>query len=205
MIGSTVAKLWVDAGHEVCVASRHPEKLKPLTARLGARASAGTPLEAATFGDVIMLTVPLKAIPDLARDLAQSLAGKIVLDTGNAYERRDGETARHATAHPQGSAGWAAAMFPDVRWVKAFNTVYFKTLETEAHRPGPRVGIPLAGNDPTALETAAALVRDAGFDPVIVGPLVRGKAFEPDTPPYNTGMSGDDLRALFGARVDTRS
>ena len=152
MIGSTLAKLWVDAGHQVSLASRHPENLKPLVERLGTRASAGAPMEVATFGDVILLTVPLKAVPDVARDLAPSLSGKVVLDTGNAYERRDGDVARQASQHPQGSAGWAAAMFPGSQWVKAFNTVYFKTLESEAHRDGNRVGIPLAGDDPKALE-----------------------------------------------------
>src|SRR5438309_5439981 len=112
MIGSTLAKLWVDAGHEVRVASRHPEMLKPLIERLGQRASAGTPVDAATFGEVVLLTVPLKAVPDLVHDLAPLLVGKVVLDTGNAYERRDGPLARQASAHRQGSAGWAAAMFP---------------------------------------------------------------------------------------------
>jgi predicted dinucleotide-binding enzyme len=204
MIGSTLAKLWVDAGHDVRVASRHPETLTPLVERLGKRASAGTPLDAATFGDVVMLTGPLKAVPDLARDLAKSLAGKTVLDTGNAYERRDGVIARQAAAHPSGSAGWAAAMFPGSRWVKAFNTVYFKTLDSEAHRKGDCLGIPLAGDDPKALDTAAALVRDAGFDPVVVGTLARGREFEPDTPPYNTGMGGGELRRLFG-QADTPS
>lgn len=198
MIGSTLAKLWVDAGHEVRLASRHPENLQPLVERLGTRASAGTPMDVATFGDVVMLTVPLKAVPDLARDLAPSVAGKVVLDTGNAYERRDGDVARLASQHPQGSAGWAAAMFPGSLWVKGFNTVYFKTLASEAHRNGDRLGIPLAGDDTKALETAAGLVRDAGFDPVIVGSLARGKEFEPDTRPYNTGMSGPELRRVFG-------
>jgi predicted dinucleotide-binding enzyme len=182
--------LWVDAGHDVRIASRHPEELQPVIERLGARASAGAPQDAATFGEVVLLTVPLKAVPDLMRDLASSLVGRVVLDTGNAYERRDGPVARQASAHRRGSAGWAAEMFPGSRWVKAFNTVYFKTLESEAHRKGERVGIPLASDDPDALEVAAGLVRDAGFDPVVVGSLARGKEFEPDTPPYNSGMSG---------------
>jgi predicted dinucleotide-binding enzyme len=197
MIGSTVAKLWVDAGHDVRLATRHPEELGTLVARLGTRASAGKPADAAAFGDVVMLTVPLKAIPDLARDLAPLLAGKIVIDTGNAYERRDADIARQATAHPGGSAAWAAALFSGARWVKAFNTVYFKVLETEAHRSGDRVGIPLAGDDRDAVETVATLVRDAGFDPVVVGALARGKEFEPETRPYNTGMSGRELRNLW--------
>ncbi len=198
MIGSTLAKLWVAAGHEVRLASRHPESLQKLVERLGKGASASTAVDAAKFGEVVMLTVPLSAVPGLAKDLAPQLAGKVVLDTGNAYESRDGDAARQASRHPRGSAGWAAAMFPGAQWVKAFNTVYYKTLEKEAHRKGPRVGIPLAGDDREALEIAAGLARDAGFDPVIVGPLERGKEFEPDTGPYNTGMSGEQVRALFG-------
>ena len=197
MIGSTLAKLWVDAGHEVRLASRHPDELQPIVARLGKRATAGMPVDAATFGEVVMLTVPLRAVPDLARELGASLVGKVVLDTGNAYEKRDGQAALDATKHPQGSAGWAAEMFPGTRWVKAFNTVYFKTLASEARRSGDRVGIPLAGDDAQAVETAARLVQDAGFDPVVVGALARGKEFEPDTPPYNTGMSGRDLRKIL--------
>src|SRR6185503_16757046 len=119
MIGSTLAKLWADAGHDVMLSSRHPEALAPLVERIGSRASAGTPLEAAAFGEVVMLTVPLKAVPDVAHSLKQELKGKIVLDTGNAYEHRDGPAAAEATADPGGSAGWASAMFPGARWVKA--------------------------------------------------------------------------------------
>ena len=202
MIGSTVAKLWAEAGHEVRLASRHPEELQPLVEKMGKRASAGTPEDAAKFGEVVMLTVPLKAVPDLARDLAPALAGKVVLDTGNAYEKRDGIAARESTRHPRGSAGWAAAKFPGARWVKAFNTVYFKVLASEAHRDGDRVGIPLAGDDREAVEIAARLVRDAGFDPVIVGTLVRGREFEPGTRPYNTGVSGQELRDIFGVSAE---
>jgi predicted dinucleotide-binding enzyme len=76
--------------------------------------------------------------------------------------------------------------------------VNYKTLEAQAHRAGDRVGIPLASDDPAALDVADELVRDAGFDPVIVGELARGKEFEPNTPMYNTGKSGRELRAFFG-------
>ncbi|HKW03459.1 MAG TPA: NADPH-dependent F420 reductase [Vicinamibacterales bacterium] len=198
MIGSTLAKLWADAGHDVIVSSRHPDELLDLVERIGARATPGTPLEAAAFGQIVLLTVPLKSIPDLANELKQELAGKIVMDTGNAYERRDGMAATDATSDPNGSAAWAAAMFPGARWVKAFNTVYFKTLLSEAHREGDRVGIPLASDDGDALDVVAELVRNAGFDPVIIGALARGKEFEPNTPMYNTGKSGRELRAFFG-------
>ncbi|HEX9163071.1 MAG TPA: NAD(P)-binding domain-containing protein [Thermoanaerobaculia bacterium] len=205
MIGATVGKLWIGAGHEVRFASRHPEQLKSLVDSIGARASAGTAADAAKFGEVVMLSVPLIAMPELAREVAASLARKVVLDTGNAYANRDGAAAREATKHAHGSAGWAAAMFPGARWVKAFNTVYYKTLEKEAHRHGDKVGIPLASDDREALDIAAQLVRDAGFDPVVVGPLSRGKEFEPDTKPYNTGMSGPQLRTILGLGRDVTS
>src|SRR6185369_8373013 len=133
-IGGTVGKLWIDAGHEVRFASRHPDDLQPLLDKLGPRASAGTSADAAKFGDVVMITVPLKAIPPLAREIGPLVAGKVVLDTSNAYPQRDGETAAEAKSHPAGTAGWAASLFKGARWVKAFNSVYYKTLANEAHR-----------------------------------------------------------------------
>jgi predicted dinucleotide-binding enzyme len=197
MIGSTMARLWVEAGHTIRVASRHPDELKPLVADLGANASAATPAEAAVFGEVVMITIPLLAVPAVATDLAPLLAGKIVIDTGNAYPQRDGDIAAEATSHAAGTAGWAAEMFPDARWVKAFNTVYFKVLLSEARRDGDRLGIPIASDDREAANVVARLTRDAGFEPVIVGGLARGREFEPGAPTYNTGMSGREIRAIW--------
>lgn len=206
MIGSTLAKLWVDANNEILLSSRHPNELEPLIKELGSLAAAGSPADAAEFGEVVMITVPLKALPELAREIGPALAGKIVLDTSNAYERRDGELAHEATQFAGGSAAWAAAMFPKSRWVKAFNSVYYKALAQEAHRTGDRVGIPLASDDRDALEVASRLVREAGFEPVIVGELRRGKEFEPGTRTYNTGMSAAELRRVFAKPTnrDTR-
>jgi predicted dinucleotide-binding enzyme len=145
------------------------------------------------------LAVPVKAIPGIAADIGKSLQGKVVLDTGNAYEQRDGKIAYDAATHSRGSAGWAASQLPESDWVKAFNTVNYKLLASEAHRQGDRIGIPLASDDAEALALAAQLTRDAGFDPVVVGGLERGKEFEPDTKPYNSGLSGSDLRKLLSS------
>jgi predicted dinucleotide-binding enzyme len=79
--------------------------------------------------------------------------------------------------------------------------VYFKTLQSEAHRRSECVGIPLAGDNTAALDLASQLVRDAGFEPVVVGGLARGKEFEPGTPVYNTGMAASALRRAF-AKLD---
>ena len=97
-----------------------------------------------------------------------------------------------------GSGLGTQAHLPGSRVVRAFNTVYYKTLEKEAHRAGDQVGIPLAGDDGAALEIAAGLVRDAGFDPVIVGGLAEAGRFDVGTAVYNSGKSGAEVRAALG-------
>lgn len=197
-IGSTVGTLWARAGHDVMFASRHPETLDDLVGRVGARASRGTPEEAARFGDVVLVAVPFKAVPDVGRALAPLLRGKVVLETANPYPDRDGEIARDVINSRRGTGPFIAEWFPGVRVVRAFNSVWDKTLAKEAHRDPPRVGIPLASDDAQALAIAAALVREAGFDPVVVGDLTRAKEFDVGTPVYNTGMSGPELRQALG-------
>jgi hypothetical protein len=88
-IGGALARLWVQAGHEVLISSRHPDELKALAASLGPKARVGTPREAALFGDVVLVSVPYKALPQIGQDLKSELAGKIVLDTCNPYPERD--------------------------------------------------------------------------------------------------------------------
>lgn len=95
-IGSALAKLWVDAGHQVMISSRHPERLQSLADELGERARVGTPREAAAFGEVILLAVPYGATPQVGRDYARELAGKVVLDAGNPRPGRDGPMAEEA-------------------------------------------------------------------------------------------------------------
>src|SRR5574341_1798322 len=75
-IGGTLASLWVKAGHQVLISSRHPDQLQDLARSLGPRARAGTPKEAATFGEVVLVSVPYGALPPIGRDLAKDLAGK---------------------------------------------------------------------------------------------------------------------------------
>jgi len=194
MIGGTLGRLWSTAGHEVRFGTRHPEELLPLTRELGA--AAGSPEEAAAFGEVVLLAVPLGAVPALGLNVAASLRNKVVLDAANAYPGRDGESARAASAHPEGSSAWVAMHLPGAKVVKAFNTVYFKTLQERAHLDN--VGIPLASDDPEALRLTEKLVKDAGFTPVVVGGLANGKRFEPGTPVYNTGLDGVAVARALG-------
>jgi 8-hydroxy-5-deazaflavin:NADPH oxidoreductase len=209
-IGGTLGTLWARAGHQVLFSSRHPDRLDNLVARAGSTASRGTVAEAARFGEVVLTAVPLLALPALGQALAADLHGKILLDVANPYPERDGDIARTVIDSGRGTGPFVAAWFPGVRVVRAFNTVWDKTLVKEAHRAPPRIGIPLASNDLAALEVAAALVRDAGFDPVIVGSLARSKEFDVGSPVYNTAMTAAELRSAlhltreFRGRPDAR-
>jgi 8-hydroxy-5-deazaflavin:NADPH oxidoreductase len=200
-VGGTVGRLLHRAGHEVCFATRHPDQVQPLVEELGERASAGTSEQAARFGEVILISVPLRAIPEVARAIAPLAVNKVVLETTNPYVQRDGEAAQAAERHPAGSSGWVGSHFPGARVVKAFNSVNYKTLQAEANRGEDRIGIPVAGDDPEAVATAERLVRDAGFTPVAIGGLAEGKRVQPGSPVYNTGMRASELaRALGTAR-----
>lgn len=195
-IGGALAELWAKAGHAVLLSSRHPERLEALAARLGPLASTGYPQEAASFGEVVLIAVPYHATPQVGRDYADELRGKVVLDAGNPQPHRDGEMAHAARAK---GAGLASAEFlPDVRLVRAFNTLPWTTLRNEAHRAGERVAIPLASDDAEALEIAARLVRDAGFEPVVVGPLARAREFDVGAPGYGGPYTARQLRAALG-------
>jgi len=194
-IGGTLAKLWAEAGHELVISSRHPEELQDLARSLGPKVKTGTPREAAVFGDVVLVSIPYGAMPQLGRDLKSELAGKIVLDTGNPYPSRDGDMAVEARRKGTGVA--SPEMLPGTRLVRAFNAINSNDLRDEAHRNGEKVAIPLAGDDAEALAVAQRLVRDAGFDPVVVGPLSRAKEFDVGTPPYTRLMTAAELRKML--------
>jgi hypothetical protein len=189
MIGGTLATLWTRAGHEVRVSSRRPEALTPPEG-----VAADTLEGAAAFGEVVLLAVPFAAPATFSEPLKAALRGKVVLDADNPIPSRDGELARAVAAGGGGSGAWTAAQLPGARVVKAFNTVYFKTMAQSSGIADP-VAVPLAGDDAEALEIAAKLVRDAGLAPVIAGPLATSARFDPGTPLWNSGARETAVRA----------
>ena len=197
-IGGLIGKLWTRAGHEVCFSSRHPEKLDGLVAESGSKSSRGSIDDALAFGEVILLSIPYKAVREFGNAHGAQIAGKIVIETGNPYPARDGDLAKEVFDSKLGTGIWSARWLPGARVVRGFNTVWDETLAKEAHRPPPRLGIPLASDDAAALEVAARLVRDAGFDPVLVGPLARARDFDVGASVYDSDMSGPDVRKALG-------
>jgi predicted dinucleotide-binding enzyme len=182
----------VKAGHEVLLSSRHPENLRRLADGLGPLARVGTPREAAAFGEVILISVPYGALPQVGRDFAGEMRGKVVLETGNPFPGRDGPMAEEARRKGTGVA--SAEYLPGVRLVRAFNSIPVAILRSEAHRAGERIVVPLAGDDEGALEIASRLVEDAGFEPLVVGPLARAREFDVGTPVFSKGLTARELR-----------
>lgn len=191
-IGGTLGRIWANAGHAVMFSSLDLEADKKLAASVGANARAGTPREAAAFGDVLLVAVPYGALPSVGKDLGERLKGKIVIDTCNPIEGRDGETAKWAQ---QKGAGLASAeLLPGARIVRAFNAVGYARLPDMAKRD-PKVGMPMAGDDAKAVAVASTLIREVGFEPVLVGSLAFGKHLVPRAP-LGGEHTPDELRKI---------
>jgi predicted dinucleotide-binding enzyme len=191
-IGGTIGALWTKAGHPVFFSSRHPEELQDLVGRLGPLAQAGTVDQAIGFGDVVFIAVPYGALPQIGRDYGKSLAGKIVLDAGNAVASRDGAIAGEVERDGVGIT--SQKYLPGARVVRAFNTLSYIIFQREANRPAPRLAVPIAGDDQEAVQVAGTLVRDAGFDPVEVGKLADANRFQRGAPGYGQNVSAAELR-----------
>jgi predicted dinucleotide-binding enzyme len=179
-IGGTIGGLWVKTGHEVMFSSLDLEHDKALAASLGAGGRAGNAKQAAAFGEVLLFAVPYSALPQLGRDLADAIKGKVVLDACNPIPGRDGEIANWAREKGAGLA--SAELLPGARIVRAFNAINYARLPEAAQRQGERTAIPMAGDDASAVAVASSLVREIGFEPVVIGPLAMGKYLIPGTP-----------------------
>jgi predicted dinucleotide-binding enzyme len=191
-VGSAIGAVWVKAGHEVMFSSRNIEHDKALAARLGGGAHAGTPREAAAFGEVVMISVPYGALPAVGKDLGALIKGKVVIDTCNPFPGRDGEIA--VWARKQGAGLASAELLPGARLVRAFNAIGAGRMGSAHEDPG-RVGMPIAGDDAQAIAVASGLIREIGYEPVLIGGLAMGKYLVP-----GTALSGertpDEIRKI---------
>lgn len=197
-IGGTLAKIWTEAGYQVMLSARDLGPVKELVAHLGPKALVGTPQQAAAWGDVVVVTVPYSALPQIGRDYAVQLKGKIVIDTCNPYLGRDGDMAKDAIA--KGTGVVDPVYLPGTRLVRAFNSITYADLARDGHHPGELYGIELAADDPEALKVVKRLVTDAGYEPVVVGGLSTAKSFDQGAPVYPKAMLASDMRAALGLK-----
>jgi 8-hydroxy-5-deazaflavin:NADPH oxidoreductase len=199
MIGGSLSALFGELGHEVLLSnSRGPQTLRDQVAKLPDTVRAVTVDEAARGGEAVVVAIPFYRFTDLP---AEPFAGKIVVDTGNYYPRRDG-------VFPQLDSGattsseMVAAHLTGSRLVKAFNTIYFQNLRDDGRPAAPedeRVAIPLAGNDAEAKRVVADLIRQIGFAPVDTGSLADGRRQDPGTPVYGQVVRPAEARDLLAS------
>jgi predicted dinucleotide-binding enzyme len=198
-IGSTIARLSVNHGHDVVLSnSRGPDTLADLVSALGDHATAATPAEAAAAGDVVVVTIPLAGYGQVPVD---ELAGKTVIDTGNYYPQRDGQIAELDEGRTT-SSEILARRLRGAHVVKALNTVYYEDLAKDGQPAGTtgRRALPIAGDDVAAKRVVTDLLDQFGYDVVDAGPLAEGRRFQPGTPPYVVRHDADSLRDALGSQ-----
>ncbi|MCE7027264.1 NADPH-dependent F420 reductase [Jiella avicenniae] len=199
-VSQNVAKLAIDRGHEVMMSnSRGPETLFSVAAALGCRT--GTAEEAASFGELVLVAVPLTAFDRLP---AKALSGRIVMDPNNYYPQRDGAIAE-LDEHRETTSERLARHLPGARIVKAFNAIRSIELTRDARPAGEagRRALPIAGDDAEAKRQVMDLTDELGYEPFDAGSLAESWRFERAKPAYCVPLDREGLaEALAAAERD---
>ncbi|MFD0019992.1 NADPH-dependent F420 reductase [Streptomyces sp. NPDC058382] len=204
-IGGNLTRRLAALGHEVSVAnSRGPETLAALAEETGA--TAVTAAEAARDASVVVVTVPLKAVPALPAGFLDAAAQDVaVIDTGNYYPQRDGRIAAIEDGLPE--SRWTEQQIGHPV-IKAFNGTYAQDIITHGSPSGTadRQALPVAGDDAAAKRTVRELIDELGFDTVDAGGLDTSWRQQPGTPVYgNRGDAAAIEKALESASPERTS
>jgi 8-hydroxy-5-deazaflavin:NADPH oxidoreductase len=197
-IGSQVARLAISCRYPVVISnSRGPETLAALVGELGPSARAATAVEAATAGQIVVVSIPLKNYREVP---VVPLAGKIVIDTNNYYPQRDGQIPE-LDIESTTTAALLQAHLPSSKVIKAFNHIYAAQLTTDGQPAGSanRRALVIAGDDPAAKAVVTNLLDEFGFDTVDAGPLKEGWRIQRDTPGYGPRRTAEELRKDLAA------
>jgi 8-hydroxy-5-deazaflavin:NADPH oxidoreductase len=197
-IGKTLVKKLSAAGHDVKVAnSRGPDTIEPELLTSGARAV--TTQEALEDVEVVVLSIPLNRIPDVAPLVARLPEETLVIDTSNYYPFRDDRI--EAIEAGQVESLWVAEQLGRPV-AKAWNAIGSDSLATKGKSAGSpgRIAIPIASDGERDREVAMALVEDTGLDAFYSGTLADSWRQQPGAPAYCTDLTREELgRALAAA------
>ena len=178
LMGGKLGTLFARAGHEVVFSyARGEQKLKKLAREAQGSARAGTPAEAAGESDALLLAVHWSRLDDVLKQ-AGDLAGKVIVSCSLPMNSDDTEL---VVAHHSSGAEALAKKVPGAHVAAAFNTVPSEVLfgVFEARGQATRPSLVYYGDDQSAKDVAATLIRDIGFDPVDAGPLRIARYAEP--------------------------
>jgi 8-hydroxy-5-deazaflavin:NADPH oxidoreductase len=195
-IGATAAQLFIQAGHRVALSnSRGPESLQALLQQLGDQAQAMTIDDAARFGEVVLVAIPLGQFKSLP---AAALTGKLVIDANNYYPGRDGRIPELEQGNLT-SSELLQQHLQQSRLVKGFNTIWYEHLKTQGNTALPhadRRAIFIAGDDTAAKAVVADLIAQIGFAAVDTGSLRESARQQPDAPIYNQVLTAAQAAAM---------
>ena len=192
-IGQTYAKLWSAAGHEILLSSRNPERLTPIVEGIGPAVQAGTPAQAARFGDVVLLAVNYWTLDQAIDAIRPHVLGKLVIDATNPLRHAEGGGTERVIGDDQIAGLVMAAKLPEARIAKGFTTLWTGHVERHANVADPRIAMALAADVPEDRETVAQLIRDAGLVPVDLGTLAQSRPLDPPSPIWNVVLTAQEL------------
>jgi 8-hydroxy-5-deazaflavin:NADPH oxidoreductase len=173
-MGRAIGTRAVAGGHQVEILDRDPADARAVAEELGDSATALEP-EAPFGGEVVLLAVYYPGIKDTARQYADRLAGRVVVDISNPVDTQTWD--RLATPPGRSSAEEVAEIVPEASVVKAFNTTFGNTL-LAGEVAGQQLDVLIAGDDAEAKQKLSQLASDGGLRPIDVGPLSRAQQLE---------------------------
>jgi len=196
-IGGTLARLWANNGHQVTVSSRHVEQLESLVSQIGTNIFKDSVEEAAKFGEVVVLSIPLGGIKTTGARIANHLVNKTVIDTMNPFIERDGDLAKEIIESGHSSGEETQKRFPSARIVRAFSNVRYHDLISQHHRNPPLIAIPFATDDQDSRNVVKQLIKDAGFEPFDLGSLKESKPQDPNGILFGKALTSSQIKELL--------
>lgn len=198
-IGGTLARFWANSGHQVTVSSRHVEQLAALVSQISPNIFTGSVEEAAKFGEVVVLSIPLGGIKTTGAKIANHLVNKTVIDTMNPFIERDGDLAKEIIESGLSSGEATQKRFPSAKIVRAFSSIRYSDLMSQNHRNPPLVAVPFATDYQESRNTVIQLIKDAGFEPFDLGSLKDSKPQDPDGILFGKALTSDQIKELLSS------
>lgn len=191
-IGQLYGRLWLTAGHDIMLSSRHPEKIRWNTPQLP-EMTVGTSAEAATFGDVILLAANYDSLDVALESIQKLVTDKLVIDATNPLVYVEGGGTKRVIADDEIAGVQMAKRLPEARIAKAFTSLWTGYVEQHSNISNPTIAMPLAADQAGDRELVASLVREAGLVPVVLGSLAQSRPLDPPSSIWNVVLSEDEL------------